>query len=100
MKNGGSLGRRTLIKNLHVDHGTFKHVTLTVHMCDMILEEPYLTENMYTDSKMQLNGCRRVFSTCFPRAFRVLPACFPRAREPHAKSKYVLRQRGKVKNFV
>ena len=39
MKNGGSLGRRTLIKNLHVDHGTFRHVTLTVHMCDMILEE-------------------------------------------------------------
>ena len=39
MKNGGSLGRRTLIKNLYVDHGTFKRVTLTVHMCDMIDEE-------------------------------------------------------------
>ena len=29
---------RMLIKNLHVDHGTFKRVTLALHMCDMIDE--------------------------------------------------------------
>ena len=38
-KNGGTMDRRTLIKNLHVDHGTFKRITLTLHMCDMINEE-------------------------------------------------------------
>ena len=38
-KNGGTMDRRTLMRNLHVDHGTFKRITLTLHMCDMIIEE-------------------------------------------------------------
>ena len=38
-KNGGQLDRRTLMRKLHVDHGTFKRVALTLHMCDMIDEE-------------------------------------------------------------
>ena len=38
-KNGGTMDRRTLMRNLHVDHGTFKRITLTLHMCDMINEE-------------------------------------------------------------
>lgn len=33
------MDHRTLMKNLHVDHTTFKRVTLTLHMCDMINEE-------------------------------------------------------------
>ncbi|MDO5319706.1 MAG: hypothetical protein Q4G65_13850 [bacterium] len=27
------------MRTLHVDHGTFKRITLTLHMCDMIDEE-------------------------------------------------------------
>ena len=38
-KNGGQLDRRTLMRKLHVDHGTFKRIALTLHMCDMIDEE-------------------------------------------------------------
>ena len=38
-KAGGTMDRRTLIKNLHIDHATFKRLTLTLHMCDMIIEE-------------------------------------------------------------
>ena len=29
----------TLIKNLHVDQGTFKRITLALHTCDMIDED-------------------------------------------------------------
>ena len=36
---GGSLDRSTLLKNLHVDSQTFKRITLTLHMSDMIEEE-------------------------------------------------------------
>ena len=38
-KNGGQLDRRTLMRKLPVDHGTFKRIALTLHMCDMIDEE-------------------------------------------------------------
>ena len=38
-KNGGTMNRRTLIKNLHIDHATFKRLTLTLHMCDTIIEK-------------------------------------------------------------
>ena len=38
-KHGGSLDRRTLIKNLHVDHLTFHRIVMTLHLCDEIIEE-------------------------------------------------------------
>lgn len=38
-KNGGTMDRRTLLQRLRIDHGTFKRITLTLHMCDMINEE-------------------------------------------------------------
>ena len=51
---------RTLIKNLHVDHGTFKRVTLTVHMCDIIDEERLDARKfIYT-----LKKCRIKFPDC------------------------------------
>lgn len=27
------------MRKLHIDHATFKRITLTLHMCDMINEE-------------------------------------------------------------
>ena len=33
------MDRRTLLQRLRIDHGTFKRITLTLHMCDMINEE-------------------------------------------------------------
>lgn len=38
-KNGGTMDRRTLLQRLRIDHATFKRITLTLHMCDMISEE-------------------------------------------------------------
>jgi len=38
-KHGGSLDRRNLIKNLHIDHMTFRRIVMTLHTCDIIIEE-------------------------------------------------------------
>ena len=38
-KHGGSLDRRSLMKNLHVDCQLFRRLVLTLHMRDEIIEE-------------------------------------------------------------
>ena len=48
-KHGGSLDRRGLIKNLHIDHLTFRRIVMTLHMCDAIIEESEYGKNtVYT----------------------------------------------------
>jgi len=48
-KHGGTLDRRTLIKNLHIDHLTFRRIVMTLHMCDSIIEEAESGKNtIYT----------------------------------------------------
>ena len=36
---GGTMDRATLLKNMHVDVGTFRKIIQTLHMCKMIEEE-------------------------------------------------------------
>ena len=44
---------RTLIKDLHVDYGTFKRVTLAPHACDMIDEEHLSSRKIVFSRKTQ-----------------------------------------------
>ena len=36
---GGTMDRATLLKNMHVDVGTFRKIIQTLHVCNMIEEE-------------------------------------------------------------
>ena len=36
---GGTMDRVPLLKNMHVDVGTFRKIIQTLHMCEMIEEE-------------------------------------------------------------
>ena len=41
---GGTMDRATLLKNMHVDVGTFRKIIQTLHMCE-IIEEEHVSRN-------------------------------------------------------